>query len=86
MKKLKFAFIPLIMAFLLCSADIEAAEIAAVQVDAIMAADANEMEKKAIITDQTGEYVSIYIQGENLDKDTVKPVFYDSDGNVISGM
>ena len=85
MKKLKFAFISLIMAFLLCSADIEAAEIAAVQVDAIMAADANEMEKKAIITDQTGEYVSIYIQGENLDKDTVKPVFYDSDGNVISG-
>ena len=36
-------------------------------------------------TDQMGDYVSIYVKGRNINKDTVKPVFYDEDGNVISG-
>lgn len=36
-------------------------------------------------TDQTGDYVSIYVYGWNLTKDTVKPVFYNGNKEVISG-
>ena len=40
---------------------------------------------QTMATDQMGKYVSIYVQGRNINKDTVKPVFYDEEGNVISG-
>lgn len=36
-------------------------------------------------TDQTGNYVSVYVYGLNISKNTVKPVFYDSSSNEISG-
>lgn len=36
-------------------------------------------------TDQMGDFVSIYVRGKNINKDTVKPVIYDEAGNVISG-
>lgn len=38
-----------------------------------------------VATDQMGRYISVYVRGKNINKDTVKPVFYDEAGNVISG-
>lgn len=38
-----------------------------------------------IPTDQAGDYVSVYVYGFNVNKDTVKPVFYDSNQNEITG-
>ncbi len=49
------------------------------------AIDAQGYENDAIMTDQTGDYVSIYVYGWNINKDTVKPVFYNEDNEVISG-
>lgn len=46
---------------------------------------ADGYEESAIMTDQTGDYVSIYVYGWNLNKDTVKPVFYNENDEVISG-
>lgn len=39
----------------------------------------------AVITDQTGDYVSIYVYGWNISKDTVKPVFYNENEEAITG-
>jgi len=38
-----------------------------------------------VATDQMGKYISVFVRGKNINKDTVKPVFYDENGNVISG-
>ena len=38
-----------------------------------------------IPTDQAGNFVSVYVYGFNVNKDTVKPVFYDSNNNEITG-
>jgi len=38
-----------------------------------------------IPTDQAGNFVSVYVYGFNVNKDTVKPVFYDDNGNEITG-
>lgn len=38
-----------------------------------------------ISTDQTGDYVSVFVQGYNINMSTVKPVFYDENGTAISG-
>ncbi len=45
----------------------------------------DNLENGAVMTDQTGDYVSIYVYGWNINKDTVKPVFYNESGSVISG-
>lgn len=39
----------------------------------------------SVLTDQTGDYVSVYVYGWNITKDTVKPVFYNENDEVISG-
>lgn len=38
-----------------------------------------------MITDQTGDYVSVYVYGWNISKDAVKPVFYNNSDEAISG-
>lgn len=43
------------------------------------------IQSEPVITDQTGNYVSIYVYGWNISKDSVKPVFYNKENEVISG-
>lgn len=47
--------------------------------------DSSDVYFARLSTDQMGNYVSVFVQGYNINMDTVKPVFYDSEGNVISG-
>lgn len=47
--------------------------------------DSTVESSNAVFTDQTGDYVSVYVYGWNISKDTVKPVFYNEDGDAISG-
>ncbi len=42
------------------------------------------VENSSIMTDQTGDYVSVYVYGWNITKDTVKPVFYDGRQEISS--
>lgn len=51
----------------------------------IMDTDSVFETSNAVVTDQTGDYVSVYVYGWNITKDAVKPVFYNPEQEAISG-
>jgi len=47
--------------------------------------DASNCHYARISTDQMGRYLSIFVKGYNISADTVMPIVFDSQGNIISG-
>ena len=47
--------------------------------------DASDCYYARIATDQMGKFISLFVKGENISADTVKPIVFDKDGNIISG-
>lgn len=84
MKKILSILVPAMVSAFLLIGNVYASEEVA-EVYEILAADVEEAYAGGIITDQTGDFVSIFVSGNNLNMETVKPVFYDEEGNVISG-
>ena len=64
---------------------VQASDVSPIVYDIVDASEAQRYEGQGILADQTGDYISIYVYGTNINKDTVKPVFYNEDGEKISG-